>query len=125
MIIEKTCIVCPNGCDLSIEVGEGDQILVRGATCPRGEAYARQEVLHPMRTISSSVLVRHGERALVSARLKSPVPRERVMDVMDQIRALSVEAPVRAGDVLVPDILGLGSDLIATGTVEREGGEKA
>ena len=40
MLREMTCIVCPNGCDLEIQVEDGKVLSVKGALCRRGEAYA-------------------------------------------------------------------------------------
>ena len=112
-----TCIVCPNGCELSVEQEKSGEISVYGASCPRGESYARQELLHPMRTVSSSVLVLGGNVPLVSVRLNRPVPKEKIPDIMHVIHGLKIRAPIRMGEVLVPDILGLNSDVIATASV--------
>ncbi len=109
-----TCIICPNGCEIAVEY-EGTRLLsCSGNLCKRGEEYVRQELLDPRRTISSSVIVQGGDLPLVSVRLTKPVPRDRILDVMEQIRALQLSAPIAAGQVLICDILGLGSDLIAT-----------
>ena len=59
-----TCIICPNGCEITAEY-EGDTVYaVRGATCPKGDAYVRQELTDPQRNIATSVLVEGGELAL-------------------------------------------------------------
>ena len=109
-----TCIICPNGCEIAAEY-EGTRLLgCSGNLCKRGEEYVKQELLDPRRTIASSVLVQGGDLPLVSVRLTKPVPRDRIFDVMEQIRALRLSAPVAVGQVLIADILGLGSDLIAT-----------
>ena len=55
---EFTCVVCPNGCTIVADVDGDDTPVVarvRGNLCPKGEAWARQEVENPMRTIASSV----------------------------------------------------------------------
>ena len=112
-----TCILCPNGCEIRVEY-EGKELLsCSGNLCKNGEKYVRQELSDPRRTIASSVLVDGGELPLVSVRLTAPIPRDRIFDVMERIRALRVQAPVAAGTVLEENILGLGSDLIATRTV--------
>lgn len=120
---EMTCIVCPNGCTLQLdyEIREGKPVLekVTGNLCPRGEEYARQELLVPKRTIASSVLVEGGELPLVSVRTRGAIPKEQIFPVMEEIRKCQVKAPVRAGTVLIPNVLGLGADVIATKTVEK------
>ena len=45
---ELTCIVCPKGCQLTVEL-EGKKVLsVEGYTCKRGVAYAEAECTAPM-----------------------------------------------------------------------------
>ena len=128
-----TCIICPNGCLLSADVsvpgtdasvtGTGcPRVIdspVTGAGCPRGEAYFIQEITDPRRTLTSSVLVTGGEIPLCSVRLTEPVPIARIPDVMKEIRKMKVEAPLESGTVLIRDVLGLGSDVIATKTIRR------
>ena len=116
---EITCIVCPNGCTLDIDFeknGDGKIAVtsVKGNLCPRGRDYAIQEMEAPMRTIASSVLVTGGELPLASVRTNAPIPKERIFDVMEEIRRVTVTAPVSAGDVIIKDVLGLGADIIAT-----------
>ena len=110
-----TCIVCPNGCEITAVLDEnGGVASLSGALCKRGEAYAAQEIVSPMRTISSSVRVLGGAAPMVSVRLNRPVPKAEIFHVMEAIRALEISAPVSAGEVLIADVLGLGSDVIAT-----------
>ena len=128
-----TCIICPNGCLLSADVsvpgtdasvtGTGcPRVIdspVTGAGCPHGEAYFIQEITDPRRTLTSSVLVTDGELPLCSVRLTEPIPIARIPDVMKEIRKMKVEAPLESGTVLIRDVLGLGSDVIATKTIRK------
>ncbi len=108
------CIICPKGCELEGET-DGQEILsLEGASCPRGREYLAQELRDPRRTITSTVLVEGGESPLVSVRLSAPVPKNQIFAVMEAIRRLRVVAPVSLGEVLLPDLLRLGCDLIAT-----------
>ena len=116
---EFTCIICPNGCHIEA-VWEKEKVLsIRGALCSRGREYVEQELTCAKRNIASSVLVKGGELPLVSVRLTAPIPKERIFDVMEEIRRIQVRAPVRIHQVLVPNIRNLHSDLIATRNVER------
>ena len=85
---EFTCIVCPNGCTISAKYGENlENIRLEGAMCKRGEAYVRQELTDPRRTIASSVLVTGGESDLVSVRLTAPIPpSEKTMIVSGAVK---------------------------------------
>lgn len=118
---EFTCIVCPNGCTIMAEYdGKPETITTAGALCRRGDAYVRQELTNPCRTISSSVLVTGGESDLVSVRLTSPIPLAKIPEAMEMIRGLRIKAPVAAGDVLLPDLFETGSNVIATRSVKQK-----
>ena len=117
-----TCIVCPKSCLITAEYEENGEIReIRGNSCKRGEDYVRQELTDPRRTIASSCRLEGGELPLVSVRLNRPVPKARIMDVMEEIRKVELKAPVTMGDVVIADVLGLGSDVIATKTVGKNG----
>lgn len=114
MLREFTCIMCPRGCEITGEAEEGKELVVTGNACPKGRDYVRQELVNPMRNIASSIKVMGGEEELVSVRLNRPIPKERIFDVMHEIRKVAVNAPVEAGAVVIEDVLGLGSDVIVT-----------
>ena len=56
-IRELTCIGCPMGCQLTATLEDGVVTTVTGNTCPRGDAYARKECIHPARTVTGTVRV--------------------------------------------------------------------
>lgn len=114
MIKEYTCIICPNGCELTAEIENGKILAVEGATCKRGREYVEQELTNPQRNIASSILLEGGELPLVSVRLSKPIPKDKISEVMTAIKKVRLQAPVRAGQVAIPNVLGLGSDVIVT-----------
>lgn len=121
-IRELTCISCPLGCQLKVEVSDAGEVLsVTGNTCKRGEIYGRKEVSAPERTVTSTVKVEGGKAPLVSVRTKGDIPKGKIFEAMEAIRAAKAQAPVRIGDVIVPRIAGTDIDLIATQNVEAAG----
>ncbi|MGD8399455.1 MAG: DUF1667 domain-containing protein [Bacillota bacterium] len=114
MLKEYTCIICPNGCELTAEVTDGRVVAVRGAACRRGRDYVERELTNPQRNIASSILLEGGELPLVSVRLSKPIPKEKIFAVMAVIKKARLRAPVRAGQVAIANVLGLGSDVIVT-----------
>ena len=110
-----TCIRCPKGCAVKVTLEVGEVTSVTGNTCPRGEEYARKEVTNPTRTVTSVVPV-HGSAtcSMVSVKTAEDVPRDCVRGVIDALRDVSVEAPVRIGDVIVPNVCGTGVNVVAT-----------
>jgi len=119
---EFTCVVCPNGCSIAVDVDDDENPVVtrvQGNVCRRGEAWARQEVENPMRTIASSVPVLGGDFPLASVRTNRPIPLGKIRDVMEEIRGLSLEAPVEMGQVVMKDPAGCDTEIVATRSVMR------
>ena len=115
-VIELTCISCPLGCPLKVETdGNG---AVTGNTCKRGEVYGKKEVTAPERTVTSTVKVEGGSAPLVSVRTRTDIPKGKIFDCMEAIRAAKVQAPVHIGDVVVENVCGTGVDVVATKAVE-------
>ena len=107
------CVRCPLGCMLKVKVTENG-IEVEGNRCPRGEEFAVQEVENPMRILTTSVKVSGGALPLVSVKTSKAVPKDKIEELMEHIKSLEVKAPVKIGDVLEKNLLGLGVDLVAT-----------
>ena len=119
MLKTYTCIICPNGCEITTEVEDNKIISLEGAQCKRGDEYVHQEITNPVRNIASSILVEDGELPLVSVRLSSPIPKNKIFDVMDEIKQTHLKAPVSIGQVAIENVLDLGSDVIVTKNVEK------
>lgn len=113
---QMTCIRCPVGCRMTVSI-EGDLITASGHDCARGEKYARQEMVRPMRTVTSSVRVRGGLRPLCSVKTAREVLKAAIPDVLAAIHAACADAPIRVGQVLVQNIGNTGVDLVATSNV--------
>lgn len=112
MTKEFTCIVCPNGCHLVVDIN-GDNIKVSGNTCKKGEEFAITELTNPVRTISSTVRTCFKDCPVVPVRVSAPIPKEKIFDVMNEINKVLVDKRLKIGDVVIKNVLGLGSDVIA------------
>lgn len=109
-----TCIGCPLGCAVTVELDNGEIIRVTGNTCKRGDDYARKEVTHPMRVVTSTVRVTGGELPVVSVKTGQDIPKEKIMDIMENLADISVPAPVRIGDIILENVAQTGVNIIAT-----------
>lgn len=116
MIKKMTCIACPNGCQLEVDEEGGRVIKVTGNKCEKGEVYAKQEIENPTRVLSSTVLAKGLDLKLVPVRTNKPIPKARIFEAMAEIRKIKLDKPVKAGDVIVKNFLGLDADLIAART---------
>ena len=108
-----TCILCPRGCAMTVR-GEVGGLQVVGNSCPKGQEYAVNECTNPVRTVTSTVRVNNRKDTMVSVKTAAPVPKEKMMEVMEVLARVRVEEPVRIGDTIVEDILGTGVKVVAT-----------
>lgn len=107
---ELTCIVCPRGCALTVELDGGEVLSVSGNGCKRGKVYAENECTHPMRTVTSTVKTSDG--GVVAVKTENTIPKEQMFACMERIAAVEVSLPVHVGDVILEDVCG--SRLVAT-----------
>jgi len=100
MIYRFTCVVCPLGCSIEVEVEDGKIKDVRGCRCPRGREWAIQEITSPKRVVMSVVPVEGGALPTVSIKTAEPVPKEKIPELMKFLAGLRLKAPVKIGDVV-------------------------
>ena len=99
---EIMCVLCPNSCYLNVEYNEQTKevMSVSGNKCKRGKGFAEQEITNPLRTLTYSVLVEGGTLPLVSTRSKKPIPFCEIIKTAEQLRLVSLAAPIKSGDVI-------------------------
>jgi len=118
-VAEYLCIGCPLGCRLEVEEmpsedGIENDVEVRGFTCKKGKEYGRQEHTDPRRVVTTTVGIRGGDWQRLPVKTAEAVPKTMVRDVCRELRRVEVEAPVKMGAVVLPDVLGTGIDVVAT-----------
>lgn len=118
--LQFNCTTCPSECLLTVEEerdADGALVKVRSVTgnsCPRGDKFARQELTCPMRVLTTTVAVSGGDEALLPVRTAEAIPLALHAHAMDLIRGAVVDAPIRMGNVVLPNLLNTGIDLIAS-----------
>lgn len=123
--LQFNCTTCPSECLLTVEVERdaGSAVAevhsVVGNSCPRGDTFARQELTCPMRVLTTTIAVSGGDETLLPVRTAEAIPLELHAQAMDLIRDLVVKAPIRMSDVVLPNLLGTGTDLIASMDIDR------
>lgn len=114
-ITHYLCIECPLGCRLEVEEDAAGSIVeVRGFSCRKGKVFAEREHTDPRRMVTATVAVRGGLWPRLPVRTTATVPKDRVWDVVNLLRPISLECPVVMGDVIVADIAGTGVDVVAS-----------
>ena len=108
---QLTCIICPRGCALTADI-YGETVTVTGHTCPKGEEYAINECLHPVRTVTATVRVSNRKDTMVSVKSAAPIPKGEMFAIMERIHETTVEAPIAIGECIIDNICG--TRIIAT-----------
>lgn len=113
MTKELTCIRCPLGCELKVELDEKNILSIKGNTCPRGEDYAKSECINPERIVTSTVKCANGTP--VPVKTDKPIPKDKIFECMEIINSITVTAPLKIGDIVKKDVFG--SNIIVTAEV--------
>ena len=117
MIRKITCIDCPKGCQLSIETDGKNIISLSGNECDKGVDYAKQEIDNPERILTSTVLAPNLSIKLVPVRTNKPIPKDKILSAMEEVKRIRLDKPVKVGDIVLANLLNTGVDLTATRTV--------
>ena len=118
------CVSCPKGCVITLKKSEDTDIDnledpdLTGHKCKHGIEYARQELIDPSRVLTTTVRIK-GISRMLPVKSSSPVPKERIFDIMRFLDEVEVEHPVKCGDVLLNNVLDLDIDIIATLSIEN------
>lgn len=113
---DLVCVCCPLGCAIEAEINAGDLVAVRGNKCKRGLAWASQEITAPERVVTAVVPI-EGSLEPLSVKTSSPIPKSLIHQVLAQILALKLQAPVVIGDVVIDDVCGTGVPVVATKSI--------
>jgi len=108
------CIVCPTGCEIQVKKGSEGEISFEGYTCDRGLEYAQQEYYEPKRILTTTIRVENGFLPLVPVRTDKPILKDKLRDALNEIAMKKIQAPIKAGDILIENILGLEANVIAS-----------
>jgi CxxC motif-containing protein len=108
-----TCIICPKGCDVTVEMVE-NEYRISGNKCIRGKEYALNEMTNPKRSICSTVKTIYKEYPRLPVRTDKEIDIKNIFPVMKEINKLKIDHPVHGGEIIVSNILNTGVNIIAT-----------
>ena len=114
------CVVCPIGCEIHV-VHEGSEIIsMHGNKCEKSLEFVTQELIEPMRVLSTTVRI-HGARwPVIPVRTDKAIPKRLFPSIMKRLRRIKLQAPVNMWDVVVRNVLRTGANIIATRTMPHE-----
>ena len=107
-----TCIVCPMGCQLEVELENDKVVSVTGNTCKRGVTYAESECTDPRRVITTTVKTDGGR--IIPVKTDKAIPKDLIFECMKEINGLHPEDKITysVGDVIKTNILDTGADIV-------------
>lgn len=111
MATEFTCIVCPNGCRLSVEEKDGE-LVVSGAFCKKGQSFAKQELTNPTRSITTTVATVFPDMPLLSVKTDGEIPKDKIFDAMKKINKVTVKKRLPVGGIVLKNVFGV--NVVAT-----------
>ncbi len=112
------CTICPTSCLVQAEWNDTELLNISRQQCKLAWDYIESEIFDPRRVVTTTLPVEGGRFPLVSVRSESGVPKDMVMDVMDELANVVAHPPIRVGDVLVPNVLDTGINIVATRHVD-------
>lgn len=112
---EIICVGCPLGCHVLLSLDPTGNITdCAGNECKQGKKFAKEEYENPVRVFTSTVLTKGSVRPLLPVRTSSAVLKEKLKECAFFISKITVQPPLAMGDVIVPNLLGTGADLICS-----------
>jgi CxxC motif-containing protein len=109
---ELICIVCPKGCHLKVD--ENNDYKVTGNGCERGVEYGKNELVNPMRVITSTVKIEGALHRRCPVKTNTSIPKGKMMEVVKELDSVTLKSPVNVGDVVIKNVADTGADIVST-----------
>lgn len=109
------CVGCPLGCEIKLTLNNTNEVTgVDGNKCKEGKEYALEEYTNPVRTLTATVLTKNSTQSLLPVRTNKPILKTLLVPSMAVIAKTIIAPPVKMGDIVIPNILDTGVDVIAS-----------
>lgn len=112
-INEITCISCPKGCLIQIDLS-GSDYQVTNHQCIKGKEYAITEMTNPTRFITTTIAVNGNPSSRLAVRTNIPIPKSKIFEVVTEIKKIEIKPPVYIGQILINEVAGTDADVIAS-----------
>lgn len=115
------CTGCPLGCRIKLIVNDKGEITdITDYQCKVGQKYAQEEFKAPVRTLTATVITEESsERVLLPVRTNKPIHKEKLRESMQLLSKIRAKPPIRMGQVIIPNILDTGADLVSSDELVR------
>jgi CxxC motif-containing protein len=122
MNVEKkhfTCVICPLGCEIDVELQGGNVVSMEGNKCQKGKEFVLQELEEPMRILTTTVPIKGAKWAMLPVRTDKAIPKRLLFKVIEQLADIELQAPVKMYDVILKNTAGTGANIVATRNMAR------
>ncbi len=116
---EYVCIVCPRSCKGEITIRDGI-FAFSGYVCKRGETYTVTEYTSPKRMLTTTVTLAGARTRRLPVVSSEEISRDKVRACIEFLYTSTFQAPIKAGDTLVENILGTQVNIIAAMTFNSD-----
>lgn len=115
-----TCIRCPLGCEVQLTEENGKIIKIEDNVCKQGEKYAGEEFTNPLRVLTTTIKAEGAEIERLPVRTAAPIPKKLIRAGAKLLAKTVIKAPVKCGQVIIPDLLHTGVDLVSSRNLEAK-----
>jgi len=122
MNVEKkhfTCVICPLGCEIDVELQGGNVVSMEGNKCQKGKEFVLQELEEPMRILTTTVPIKGAKWAMLPVRTDKAIPKRLLFKVIEQLADIELQAPIKMYDVILKNTAGTGANIVATRNMKR------
>ncbi len=123
MDVEKkqfTCVICPIGCEINVELQDSDVISMEGNKCAKGKEFVLQELEEPMRILTTTIRIEGAKWAMLPVRTDKPIPKRLLFTAIKELQDIELKAPVKMSDVIIRDVSGTDANVVATRSMKRK-----
>ncbi len=99
---EITCVECPNGCLIKLEIENGQIKTAQGFICERGRTYAENEYVCPRRVLTTTVKVAQG--GVLSVKTDKSVKKDNLFEIMKKVNEIIVNKTIKIGEIVCENI---------------------
>jgi len=111
---QLTCIVCSNGCRITVERMDREGYICYGNKCGKGDRFARNEMTDPVRSLTTTVRTIYPNVPVLPVKTRGEVPKDKIYEIMRELSKVIVRKNMRIGDIVAANVSRTGCDIIAT-----------
>ncbi|NLZ29031.1 MAG: DUF1667 domain-containing protein [Firmicutes bacterium] len=117
---EIMCIQCPKACLVAVEFdNQGSMVSVKNNLCKKGEKYALQEAINPVRILTTTVKVENkkDDYLMLPVKTDGAIPKALLHGAMRELSSVVIRNSVKIGEVVLENIQGSNINVISTGEI--------